>query len=91
MQKLLGLVRRCIEDYRMIEAGDRIAVGISGGKDSLSLLLLLAKLRRFYPRPFELEAVTVDMGLPDMDFSPVRTSAVPSRCPIRRSERRSAR
>ena len=71
MQKLLGLVRRCIDDYHMIEAGDRIAVGISGGKDSLSLLLLLANLRHFYPRPFELEAVTVDMGLQGMDFSPV--------------------
>ena len=71
MQKLVGLVRRCVDDYHMIEAGDRIAVGVSGGKDSLALLVLLANLRGFYPKPFELEAVTVDMGLSGMDFSPV--------------------
>lgn len=69
MQKLLGLVRRCCEDYRMIERGERVAVGVSGGKDSLALLTLLAHLRRFYP--FSLEAVTVDLGLPGMDFAPV--------------------
>ena len=45
MQRMMGLVRRCIEDYRMIEPGDRIAVGVSGGKDSLTLLTLLAALR----------------------------------------------
>ena len=71
MQKLLGLVRRCADDYHMIEAGDRIAAGISGGKDSLTLLVLLANLRKFYPKPFELEAITIDMGLPGMDFAPV--------------------
>ena len=71
MQKLLGLIRRCADDYHMIEAGDHIAVGVSGGKDSLTLLLLLANLRKFYPKPFELEAITIDMGLPGMDFSGV--------------------
>ncbi len=70
MNKLLGLVRRCAEDYRMICPGDRICVGVSGGKDSLTLLVLLAKLRDFYPAPFELCAVTIDMGL-GMDFTPV--------------------
>ncbi len=70
MNKLLGLVRRCAEDYRMISPGDRICAGVSGGKDSLTLLVLLAKLREFYPAPFELCAVTIDMGL-GMDFSPV--------------------
>ena len=70
MNKLLGLVRRCAEDYRMISPGDRICVGVSGGKDSLTLLVLLAKLRDFYPAPFELCAVTIDMGL-GMDFTPV--------------------
>ena len=70
MQHLMGLVRRCAEDYQMIETGDRIAVGVSGGKDSLTLLALLAGLRPYYPQRFELEAITVDMGL-GMDFSPV--------------------
>ena len=71
MQHLMGLVRRCVDDYQMIEAGDRIAVGVSGGKDSLALLVLMAGLKKYYPKPFELEAITVDMGLPGMDFSPV--------------------
>lgn len=71
MQQLLGRVRRCIEDYRMIEAGDRIAVGVSGGKDSLVTLLALARLRRFLPTPFTLEAITLDMGMPNMDYTPV--------------------
>ena len=64
-------VRRCCEDYEMIKSGDRIAVGVSGGKDSLVLLTALAEMRRFYPEPYELEAVTIDPGTADMDFSPV--------------------
>ena len=71
MQQLLGRVRRCIEDYRMIEAGDRIAVGVSGGKDSLVTLLALARLRRFLPTSFTLEAITLEMGMPEMDYTPV--------------------
>ena len=71
MQKLLGQLRRCIDDYHMIEAGDRIAVGASGGKDSLTLLVLLAELRKYYPKPFVLEALSIDMGLGGMDFAPV--------------------
>ena len=63
MQKLMGLVRRCVEDYHMIDSGDKIAVGISGGKDSLVLLTLLAGLRRYYNKPFTLGAITIDMGL----------------------------
>ncbi len=55
----------------MIEPHDRIAVGVSGGKDSLALLTVMAELRRFYPVPYEVVAITVDMGLPNMDFSPV--------------------
>ena len=71
MQKLLSYVRRCVEDYDMIAPGDRIAVGVSGGKDSLVLLAALAKLREFYPVPFTVEAITLDLGLAGMDFSPV--------------------
>ena len=66
MQKLMGLMRRCIEDYNMISPGDRIAVGVSGGKDSLVLLKLLAGLREYMN--FEVEAITIDMGL-GMDYS----------------------
>ncbi len=68
MQRLVGLVRRCVEDYKMIEPGDRIAVGVSGGKDSLALLVLLAELKKYNHIPFALEAITIDMGL-GMDFS----------------------
>ena len=71
MQRMMGLVRRCIEDYRMIEPGDRIAVGVSGGKDSLTLLTLLAALREYVPCSYDLTAITIDMGLGGMDFSPV--------------------
>ena len=71
MQKMMGLVRRCIEDYNMISPGERVAVGVSGGKDSLALLVLLAGLRQYFNKPFELEAITIDMGL-GMDFSGIQ-------------------
>ena len=71
MQHILGLVRRCVEDYHMIEPGDRIAVGVSGGKDSLLTLVSLARLQKFYPIPFTVEAITLEMGMPGMDFSGV--------------------
>jgi tRNA(Ile)-lysidine synthetase-like protein len=71
MQKLIGPFRRCIDDYHMIDDGDRVAVGVSGGKDSLTLLVLLAALRNFYPKKFTLEAFTVDLGYDDMDFTAV--------------------
>ena len=62
LQRLMSLTRKAIDDYRMIHDGDVIAVGVSGGKDSLTLLSALAGLQRFYPHKFDLEAITVDMG-----------------------------
>lgn len=71
MKRMLSFVRRAVDDYSMISDGDKIAVGISGGKDSLTLLEVLADLRRFYPKRFELVAITVDMGFEGADFSEV--------------------
>lgn len=69
LQRLLSYTRQAIDDYHMIQKGDKIAVGISGGKDSLTLLYALANLKKFYPEPFELVAVTVDLGYPGFDLS----------------------
>ena len=66
-----SLVRKGVDEYEMISPGDRIAVGVSGGKDSLVLLCALAHLRRYYPNRFELEAITIDCGFPGMGFEPV--------------------
>ncbi len=71
MKRLLSFVRRAVDDYNMIEDGDRIAVGVSGGKDSLTLLEVLAEMRRFYPKKYEVYAVTVDMGFEGSDFSEI--------------------
>ena len=71
MQEILGLVRRCVEDYDMIQSGDTVAVGVSGGKDSLLTLTALARLSRFYPKPFRVVAITVEAGTPGMSFDGV--------------------
>ena len=70
-QKLLSLIRQAIEVYNMIEDGDRIAVGVSGGKDSLTLLHAMKLLQSFYPKEFELFAITCNVGFEGMEFSGV--------------------
>lgn len=72
LQRLLSLTRKAVDEYDMIQEGDHIAVGISGGKDSLTLLYALHGLKRFYPKHFELSAVTVDLGFENFDLSPVQ-------------------
>jgi len=72
IKRVLSYVRRAVDDYEMIHEGDKIAVGVSAGKDSLTLLCALAELRRFYPKSFSLEAITVDMGFEGTDFSGIR-------------------
>ena len=72
LQQLMSQTRRAIDDYGMIHTGDKIAIGISGGKDSLTLLYALHGLQRFYPEKFDLEAITVDLGNHDFDLSHIR-------------------
>ena len=72
LQRLLSLTRQAIDAYDMIEEGDRIAVGISGGKDSLTLLYALQMLSKFYPKHFELVAVTVNLGFEGFDLTAVK-------------------
>ena len=71
IKRVLSYTRRAVDDYEMIREGDKIAVGVSAGKDSLTLLCALASLKRFYPKKFELCAITVDMGFEGSDFSPI--------------------
>ena len=72
IKRVLSHTRRAIDDYEMIKDGDKIAVGVSAGKDSLTLLCAMAELRRFYPKKFELIAITVDMGFDGTDLSPIQ-------------------
>lgn len=72
LQRVLSLVRKACDDYEMIDEGDKIAIGISGGKDSLTLLYALSHLRRFYPKHFEVVAVTVDLGFNNLDLSKIK-------------------
>ncbi len=72
MKHILGYVRRAISDFDMIKDGDKVAVGLSGGKDSILTLLTLSKLRRFYPKKFEVIAITLDMGMEGFDVTPLK-------------------
>lgn len=71
LQQVLSITRKAVDDYHMIEAGDNIAVGISGGKDSLTLLHALHGLKRFYPEPFTLQAITVDLGFQNLNLKEI--------------------
>lgn len=72
LNEFSGTVRKAVDDYHMISAGDRIAVGISGGKDSMLLLAALNHLKSYYPQPFSLEAITIELGFDGMDYTPIR-------------------
>ena len=72
LQQLLSYTRKAVDTYHMINKGDKIAVGISGGKDSLTLLYALSGLRRFYPNHFDLEAITVDLGFDGFDLTGIQ-------------------
>lgn len=71
LQQVLSVVRKAIDDYHMIEEGDKIAVGISGGKDSLTLLYALNGLKRFYPKHFDIIAITVDLGFQNLNLDKI--------------------
>ena len=72
LQQVLSVTRKAIDEFQMIRNGDRIAVGVSGGKDSLTLLYALHGLSRFYPNPFTIEAITVDLGFEGISMEPIR-------------------
>lgn len=72
LQQLLSFTRKAVDDYRMIQEDDKIAVGISGGKDSLTLLYALAHLRIFYPNKFDIVAITVDLGWGNFDLDKIK-------------------
>jgi len=68
MGNVLGSIRKTIQEKDLFQPGDRIAVGLSGGKDSIALLHALSRFRKFSPIPFELMALTVDMGFDNFDL-----------------------
>ncbi len=72
MRRLLSLTRKAVQEYDLIQDGDRVCVGLSGGKDSMTLLAVLVALQRFYPKKFELRAVHVSLGFENMDLAPMR-------------------
>jgi len=73
LQRLLSYTRKAVDTYHMINDGDKIAIGISGGKDSLTMLYALKGLQRFYPKKFELVAITVSLGFDDFDLSSIES------------------
>ena len=85
MQRLEGLMRKAIQEYKMIELGDRICVGVSGGKDSVALTVGLAHLRRYMKIPFEVIAVSLDPQFSGKatDYAPLESSSPSWRCPSR--------
>ncbi len=68
MREILSGLRKAVEDYKMIDEGDKIAVALSGGKDSITLLLALKNLQIFYPKHFEIVAITIDPGSNTFDI-----------------------
>lgn len=72
LQKLMSLTRKAVDEFNLIEPGDKIAVGVSGGKDSLAMLYALHGLMRFYPNPFTIEVITVDLGHPDFESQKIK-------------------
>lgn len=75
LRRLLSYVRRAVDEYGMIDDGDKVAVGVSGGKDSLALLLALKHLSEFYPKKFDVTGICVDLGFDGSDFSAIREFA----------------
>ena len=71
LQQVASHVRKAVDDYHMIQDGDKVAIGISGGKDSLTLLYALSSLRHYYPKKFELVAVTVDLGFDNLNLEKI--------------------
>ncbi len=72
MNNILGRLRKTIQTQNMIKPGDRVAVGLSGGKDSMALLYLLNQFRKFSPMPFHLEAITIDLGFDNFNLDAAR-------------------
>lgn len=73
LQRLLSLTRQAVDDYSLIQQGDKIAIGVSGGKDSLTLLYALHGLKQFYPKQFDVSAITVDLGFGNFDLTAIRS------------------
>ena len=80
LQRVLSITRRAVDDYRMIREGDVIAVGVSGGKDSMTMLTALAEMRRFYPAHYEIRPILVDLGFRDAASPEERLKPIQDYC-----------